>query len=147
MKKSIFFLCAFFVQGGFMQLTAQEGNTIQFTYDGSGALTQRKLQVMVQGRLANKNSLGDTVQLAPAPNFKIYPNPTNTYLNIEGNLPEGLSNAQVLLLDVEGKALKKDSYTGEAKSISVSDLKAGMYLLEFIYTEKKKSTYKIVVTN
>ncbi len=122
---------------------AQE-NTIKFSYDESGNMIQRSLQVFVGGRI-NRNAIDSN--FTPAPNFKIFPNPTNTSLNIEGDLPEDISEAKLSLLNVNGQLLKKDIYLGQLKTINVTDLKSGMYILEVKYSEKKRNSYKIIVTN
>lgn len=119
--------------------------TIGFSYDAGGNMTQRSLQVLAGAKLSNltKDSL-----VTPELNFKIYPNPTNTDLKIEGELPDKISSAKIALLNVNGQVLRQDIYySGELKSINVSDLKAGMYILELQYSKKKKSSYKIIVTN
>jgi hypothetical protein len=144
MKNSTFILVAFILLFSFHKTSAQEKRTIVFSHGKSGKLTERKLQVSQGARLGKTNSPVDT---SKALNFKIFPNPTNTTINIEGELPENVSEAQVSVLNLSGQVLKKDTYTGQAKAINVEDLKSGMYLLELIYSKKKKETYKIIITN
>lgn len=121
---------------------AQE-NSIIFNHDQSGNLVQRKIQVMAGGRIGNFNSPKDSLQL----DFSVFPNPTNQNINVEGPLPENFASGDLILMNVNGQILKKTSYTGQPKSLTISDLKPGLYLLEIWYSKEKKSTYKIIVTN
>lgn len=120
--------------------------TIVFSYDKGGNMIERKLQVMAGARVGNFNSPIDSIQ-AETLSFKVFPNPTNTSITIEGQLPSDISEAKIHLLNVGGQVLKQDLYTGQSKSLNVQDLKSGIYFLELIYSQKKKSTYKIIVTN
>ncbi len=134
-------LCAAFVFFT-AQLAAQEV-TINFGYDAAGNMTQRSIQVMMGGRFSGPPTKKDSLQRP----FNVFPNPTNQYLNIEGPLPENTNSGELILLNVNGQVVKKDVYTGQAKSLPVSDLKPGMYLLEIQYSKKQKSTYKIIINN
>lgn len=125
---------------------AQE-NTINFSYDEGGNTVERKLQVVIGGRIGQFNTPNDSLKPYFPNGFKVYPNPTNTNLNVEGELPEGITEAQMTLFNINGQALKKEYYHGQPKAINVSDVKSGMYLLEIKYSEKKRGTYKIIVTN
>ena len=130
-----------------INVKAQDRNTFAFTYDAAGNVIQRQLQIMPplpEGRVGNFKK--DTTEIAPPLNFKIYPNPTNQYVNIEGDLPEAIEEAQIFLLNTEGKILKTEMYKGQAKTMDVSDLKNGMYMLEVNYSKNKRSTYKIIVS-
>lgn len=127
-------------------------NSLAFTYDAAGNMVQRQLQVIPPPppcpscqKLANNNK--DSNEVSPPINFKIYPNPAQTYVTIEGKLPENCVEANVQLLSSTGQVLKTDIYNSEIKTINVSDLKNGIYFMEIIYNKKQKSTYKIIVTN
>jgi hypothetical protein len=121
---------------------AQE-NAVSFGYDAGGNMVQRSIQVMPGGRFGNFNTPKDSAQRE----FKVFPNPTNQFLNIEGALPENTTSGELSLINMNGQVLKKDSYTGQPKALPVYDLKPGMYLLEIRYSKKEKSTYKIIVNN
>lgn len=125
---------------------ASKAQTISFSYDGSGNMTQRSVQVLMGGRFGNFVTRDSTV-IPPPLNFKIYPNPTNAFLNIEGDLPENTQEAQVLITNMNGQVLKRDIYRGALKTIAVNDLASGAYLLNIQYSKEKKSTYKIIITN
>src|SRR5687767_9941298 len=108
LNKEIFCLIAFLLIGG--GLSAQEENTIVFSYDAAGNMIERKLQVVMAGRLENAQKRNDTSEIIPAQNFKIFPNPTNQYLNIEGDLPKDFTEAKINLLSINGQILKEDTY-------------------------------------
>ena len=125
-------------------LNAQE-NSIVFTYDEAGNMIERKIQVVMNGRIGKIDTKKDSIK--PPIDFKIFPNPTNTYLNIEGDLPSDIKEAKINLLGLNGVVLKTDVYMGVLKTMNVSDLKNGLYLLEIKYSEKERSTYKIIISN
>jgi hypothetical protein len=125
-----------------MHLFAQE-NTIAFSYDASGNLVERKVQVMIGGRIGNFNAPKDSLQL----DFKVFPNPTNQSINIEGELPEGTTSGELFLRTVNGQIVKRDIYKGQAKTIPVLGLNPGLYLLEIWYSKELKSNYKIIISN
>ncbi len=134
-------LCASLLTGIY-HLKAQEGNIV-FSYDAAGNMTQRRIQVLVGGRIGQPQLPKDSVQRA----FSVYPNPTSQYLTIEGALPENINSGDVRLLNLNGQILKTDTYTGQPKTLPVQDLKPGLYLLEVRYSKKNKSTYKIIISN
>jgi hypothetical protein len=138
-KIAVVFACCQFVT---QTIIAQE-NEVTFNYDAGGNMTQRSVQVMPGGRIGNFNAPRDSAQRE----FKVFPNPTNQFLTIEGALPENTSSGDLSLINMNGQVLKKDSYTGQPKTLPMSDLKPGMYLLEIRYSKKDKSTYKIIVNN
>lgn len=136
-KLSVLFSCIY-------TLNAQENNLV-FSYDKAGNLMQRKVQTMVGGRLGKINSK-DSSHVQPAENFKVFPNPTNQYINLEGDLPVHILQADVILSNLEGKVLKTDQYYGKTKALDISTLKSGMYLLEMRYSKEERTTYKIIIT-
>ena len=147
--KQIKFIIAIFL---FFSLKTKSQTNVVFSYDNAGNIIQRQIQIMPPlpgggGRYINPDSSKDTNNITTPINFKIYPNPAQTYLTIEGNLPENTNEAKLQLLSNTGQVLKTNFYTGETKTVDVSDLKNGIYLLEIIYSKKQKSTYKIIITN
>ena len=126
-----------------VNLNAQT-NTVAFNYDDGGNMIERKVQVFPGFRIAGafqKDRIFNQVT------FNIFPNPTNDYLNIEGELPENITEAGVSLLNISGQVLRTDVYNGQSKQLIVSDLRQGLYLLEIKYSKDEKSTYKIIITN
>lgn len=69
----------------------------------------------------------------------IFPNPCKNTLNIKSDQGNA---ALIQILDLTGKLLYSESYIGFTKSIDVSGLSKGIYLLKMIYNEKI-NTFKI----
>lgn len=146
--KNIFIVTIFFL---FISNIGKAQTTLAYTYDAAGNMIQRQIQIIppipnqrpsnpFESTEQKKDSISDI-------QFKIYPNPAQTFVTIEGKLPENCSEAKVQLLNSTGQILKINTYNSETKTMDVSDLKNGIYLLEIICNKKQKSTYKIIVTN
>jgi hypothetical protein len=119
--------------------------TIAFTYDAAGNMIERKLQVLLSARVGDFAI--DSIEIAPPLNFKVYPNPAQSFVNIEGELPPDVKEAEWQLQNNVGQVLKTGSYNGVATQINVQDLKAGVYPLVIIYSKKQRVTYKLIVSN
>lgn len=144
MKKLIFLsFCFVFC---FFKSNAQ--NTVNFAYDNAGNLTQRSVQVIPisNNRLTNPISKDSSIT-DKTPVLKIYPNPSNDVVNIEGQINNDNSIAELFLRNNNGMVIRKDNYDGRLKTIKVSDLASGIYFLEIKYAEKKSVNYKIVIAN
>lgn len=69
-------------------------------------------------------------------NISIYPNPVSDHINIEGNYN------RIIILDISGKICKNiNTYS---TSINVSDLKPGIYIMQFFLEDGKVISKKIV---
>jgi len=74
---------------------------------------------------------------------KVYPNPAETYLNIDFNAEA--ESGEIRLLSVEGKTLARKVISGDKSvTIDVSGLSKGVYVLK-INTGKEMVTEKVVV--
>lgn len=71
-------------------------------------------------------------------NFSMYPNPVTDVLNITS--VNGLKVNEIRVTDVTGKVIKVQK---DAFSVNVSDLSAGMYLIDII-TDERKATSKFI---
>lgn len=129
----------------FLGLMSRAQSTIVFTYDAAGNMIERKVQITINARLGNFEK--DSSEVPPPLSFNIYPNPAQTYVNIEGSLPENLKEATWQIQNTAGQLLKSGIYNGILTQINVQDLKSGVYPLVIMYNKKQKSTYKIIVTN
>ena len=69
--------------------------------------------------------------------FKVYPNPAENELYVEG-----VENAELLILNMQGQIVLKIQLNSD-KKIDVSNLKSGMYMLNIIGA-KSSLTYKIL---
>lgn len=65
--------------------------------------------------------------IALANAFSFFPNPAKDLLHL--CLPDGVSNVEITLTDVQSRVLKTQSIRSPEATISVSDLPAGLYLL------------------
>lgn len=128
---------------GINNLDAQ--NTISFSYNSAGGMTERKLQVIPQpgARMKRQTGLVDSTFV----DFKVYPNPTNSNLNIEGPLPSDVKEGKITFLNATGQFIKSDVYSGQLKTISVAELSKGVYFMEIKFSEKEAKSYKIIVSN
>jgi hypothetical protein len=123
---------------------AQSGEyAIQFSYDAAGRVIERKATVMVSGRIGRTPV--DSLEVSPSPSFKVFPNPTNDYINIEGELPEKSSLAKFALMNTSGQSVAQGIYKGSPMSLSVQGLARGVYVLQFKYADKTQTTYKLIV--
>lgn len=77
-------------------------------------------------------------------NLNIYPNPTDSYLNISGDL-EVLVKASAQIFDISGKKVQDVNlnFTSDNATIDVSTLRAGTYILTISKGEAKQS-YKFI---
>lgn len=77
-------------------------------------------------------------------NLSIYPNPTNSVLNIAGDL-EILANASYKVFDVSGKEVKSQDlkFSSNQTAIDVSSLQEGVYVL-VISKDGAKKSYKFI---
>jgi hypothetical protein len=75
----------------------------------------------------------------------IYPNPASSELNVElpGN-PQ--TNVKLILSDFTGRILKQQQFSGSKQTISLTDLKSGIYLVS-ITTHPQYHSHLILVTN
>lgn len=74
--------------------------------------------------------------------FKMYPNPTIGYTTIE--LPEGFTEAKVVVYDFLGRIVKNQSVSNAQNNIDISNLQKGSYLLK-VSTEDGSAVKTLVV--
>lgn len=117
---------------------------IIFSYDNGGNIIERKIQIINPNARLNKTN---EVEKDSVLSFKIYPNPTNDKINIEGKLWDNASQSEIFIRSNNGMLVRKEAYDGTFKTINVSDLSAGIYFLEVKYSKRKSANYKIVITN
>lgn len=74
--------------------------------------------------------------------FKIYPNPSEGFTNIE--LPANVDNGTVKLYDALGRVVKNQNITRNDNKIDISELSTGTYIL-VLRTEYGNATKKLLV--
>ncbi len=67
-------------------------------------------------------------------NFRMYPNPANSQLNIV--YPEYVTNGQIEILGMDGRVINQYSVKGGNVSIDISTLRAGIYIARITDGEK-----------
>ncbi|TAE50111.1 MAG: T9SS C-terminal target domain-containing protein, partial [Cytophagales bacterium] len=72
---------------------------------------------------------------------KIYPNPAQDYVVIEGD--ESLDKAKVVLLSIEGQIIKETDFS-KAVTLQLNELPKGLYILKII-GKMQISHHKIIV--
>ncbi len=73
--------------------------------------------------------------------FSIFPNPATDYVLL--TIPKAIK-ARMRILDVNGKLVKSDSFSGDRKQVNLGDLENGLYFIE-IQDENSTIVKKLVV--
>lgn len=73
--------------------------------------------------------------------FNVYPNPATNKLSIDNNLSPEMN---VTLMNIEGKIVYTNEFSGSSSSIDVSSLNAGIYLIR-ISTESGNVVERVVI--
>ncbi|MBL7932548.1 MAG: T9SS type A sorting domain-containing protein [Bacteroidia bacterium] len=93
-------------------------------------------QIQFTSKACNYTNVGLN-ELSEKLDLKIYPNPVNDVINIES----GLSEAEVLISDLNGRIVKQETLNNQ--KINTSDLIPGMYFLQVV--SDKEIVYKTKV--
>lgn len=104
--------------------TADGANLVQYTCSSTSYNQQFSFGSISGGRLATV----DPVETSDTQLVSIYPNPVTTTLTIQVST-EGATSLQ--LLDESGRVVKSTTFSGTSFDLSVSDLRAGIYILEY----------------
>ncbi|WP_191858970.1 DUF4252 domain-containing protein [Hanstruepera ponticola] len=68
--------------------------------------------------------------------LKVYPNPSQDKVTID--LPSELkNNVNITVLNAQGKQVKTQVINAQNKTLDISDLQAGVYLIQFIYDDSR----------
>lgn len=154
MKKIIFILSLFL----FLKISDTKAQGLQpgecaimFTYDAAGNLIQREFYCNTTGsviyRTADSSAMEtkeDQSKVTKEELVKvnaIMPNPTTGKFTVR--LFKPLDNADVMLLDVNGKVMVKRRESGNTLDFDVSAQPAGMYLVRIEY-QGKVYTFKVI---
>jgi len=80
----------------------------------------------------------DELQIA---DFSVYPNPASNQLTIENGLELEM---QISIMNIEGKIIYTNEFSGTSSTIDVSNLNAGIYLVQ-IFTESGNTVNRVVI--
>ena len=92
--------------------------------------------------LTNPSVFQDNVSVAEKKTlqFKIYPNPSSDFINIEGN---GWLKSIFTIFNIVGQSVKTGNLESNTSKISIANLNAGIYFIQF-KTEDKSKTIKFI---
>ncbi|MEO6831037.1 MAG: T9SS type A sorting domain-containing protein, partial [Chitinophagaceae bacterium] len=116
------------IWGDGQQQTVKSGFTVPLThaYTGGGAYTAC---AVVYGQCGNSSFCKETALevsgMAAFKDVSIYPNPAATYFTVEG-----ASGATISLSNAVGQVVKNFSLTTDKEMLDVSELAAGVYVLQ-----------------
>ncbi len=77
--------------------------------------------------------------------IKMYPNPAVSSGNVSLDIPEELNGADLRIYNTSGQLMKSDKVLGGSMTVSLTDLKPGQYILDFVKGDtsiKKKLVIK-----
>jgi hypothetical protein len=128
---------------------------IMFTYDATGSLTQRQFICNNTGSVMYRNtktetSKNDSIIIADKNGTAkeeivkvnaIMPNPTSGQFTI--NFAAPLNNANVMLINANGKVIEKRRTSGNNLAFDISSQPSGMYFVQ-IEQKGKIFTFKVI---
>jgi hypothetical protein len=72
----------------------------------------------------------------PTPSFEIFPNPTQDYIQIAGNL--SISNADYQIIDMQGRIIQSGILKNQSDRLLLDQISPGCYILQLNNKENKK---------
>lgn len=105
-----------------------------------GGKNSLKALAILLDPVKDQNTSNDSLAIGVdcASPLSIYPNPASNYMYLKGNDPQVES---VILYSMEGKEVLKADYS---KSIDISSLKQGLYIVTFV-TKEERIRYELVI--
>ncbi len=100
------------------------------------------------GNDADGNSIALAKQGLNAKLYQNTPNPFNTVTTVRYETPPGISDASIIIFDMQGKFLKSYRNLSAGKgtiTINASELKAGMYLYSLLIDGQEIDTKKMIL--
>jgi Secretion system C-terminal sorting domain len=125
--------------GGAGGSTSYSIGQIAFAYNTSsaGSVTQGMQQVFEISTLGTENLPEITLQMA------VYPNPTNSFVNLNIMNLE-INSLQFLLTDMNGRAILNQKITNSETKIEMENLSKAVYFLQVSNENKLLKTFKII---
>lgn len=132
-----------------LALEGYKSQTVTYSHDAHGNRTQRKLFVQQNNR---PGASGDTIKnleektmlLAMEYGISLFPNPTQTNVNLVCNqIPEG-TKSEAILFDNIGRVIQKYDNLKSKEEIPMANYKAGIYYLNITINDKDRLFYKII---
>ena len=134
-------------------VSASGGNWVQGNYNFCFSLGEIAIDtyiqseiILTQGFHQEMNYLSTEINNVNAHNIHLFPNPTESVLNIKCDLDEKMS---VIIQDLQGRVLfSRNNISGnKTQTIDLSKLAQGVYLLELYSESIKKKVYQIQKIN
>lgn len=116
---------------------------IMFNYDATGNRIQRSLMMIPCGGGMNDGRMTTNESVAPPMNVSVYPNPTNTKINIALSQDSLETESTLMLYDMSGNLVYSSKISSLEAQIDVSNFVAGTYLLK-ITRGKKYVSYNVM---
>ncbi len=89
-----------------------------------------------------KRDLTTNTSESALPSYKVYPNPANEFINLEGYQNEAVSYE---LYNIQGQLVKKGNLLTTQTTININDLTAGSYVVK-ILTDSGRTTGRSLLT-
>jgi len=128
----------------FLSITSM-GQTVKYSYDPAGNRVQRKLDISDPNSQRTTDSKADKkgMEKAEELGLSVFPNPAQDKVNVViANLKEG-QQANVFLLDEQGKNLVNQKTSVEQNSLDMSPYKPGIYFIKVV-VDKETLFYKVL---
>ncbi len=122
---------------------AQTIPAYEYGYDESGNRIRRELILIPDNKKIETDGVSDDSTVVYNYNVfdyevKIYPNPTQGYLNVEIiDFPAHIS-AEIIVYDLQGRLIHRSISSETLTGIDFSAHPAGMYVLQLIIDNRKK---------
>lgn len=127
-----------FMPAGSADVTTHTGASTYFAFKytstDSDASTWEVDNVLVYGVLA----VG--IPESKSASLSVYPNPANTILNLTSE-----SDGQLSILNLAGQLIMSESLLKGENVINIADLESGIYFVQFIDSQKRVLTDKLIV--
>ncbi|MBC7642167.1 MAG: DUF3494 domain-containing protein [Flavobacterium sp.] len=106
----------------------------------TGALSTAAVTVIIT---PGCTSLG-TSSFSASKNATLYPNPFNSILHVEFQDTFDINDTSIIMYDVLGKEVKKESFTTKSTILEMSKLNSGIYFYKIISNDKIIQTGKLI---
>ncbi len=127
------------------QLLAQSKNNVEFNYDKSGKLIERKTRA-IQLNNFSRNSIQDST--SHVPQFNISPIPTNDVINITRDKSSKKNIFKIELYSLTGQLVQsKFCDNASITAFDVNSIKTGLYLLVIFSSQNEREIHKVIIND
>jgi poly(3-hydroxybutyrate) depolymerase len=92
---------------------------------------------------ANADRSALTIKTGEDPQLSVYPNPATSTVTIKAGAPWKAGD-QLTIFNAQGKAMVRHTYKGQAQSINISTLPAGIYLVQVTNTTGQTASQQLI---